>query len=223
MCGRFTLTLDPGELQEALELGPFLQLYQPRYNIAPTQPVALVRDPETRAIELFRWGLVPSWAKDISIGNQMINARGESVHEKPSFRSAFKSRRCLILADGFFEWSQTSSGQGKTPYYFQVEGGQAITFAGLYETWRSPEGDELPTCTIITCQANELVARYHQRMPVILPQELRWAWLSQEKDQAALRAMLQPYDSQRMQVREVSRAVNSPSNDNPEILIKNQP
>ena len=223
MCGRFTLTLDPGELQEALELGPFLQLYQPRYNIVPTQPVALVRDPETRTIELFRWGLVPSWAKDISIGNQMINARGESVHEKPSFRSAFKSRRCLILADGFFEWSQTSPGQGKTPYYFQVEGGQAITFAGLYETWRSPEGDELPTCTIITCAANELVSRYHQRMPVILPQELRWAWLSQEKDQAALRAMLEPYDSQRMQVREVSRLVNSPGNDNPEILIKNQP
>lgn len=218
MCGRFTLTLDPGELQESLDLGPFLQMYQPRYNIAPTQPVALVRDPETKAIELFRWGLVPSWAKDISIGSRMINARAESVHEKPSFRNAFKSRRCLILADGFFEWSEVTPDVGKSPFYFQIDQGTPFTFAGLYEIWHSPEGDELPTCTIITCASNDLVNKYHNRMPVILPSALRWEWLNKDASQTELISMMQPYPAKAMSVKEVSRAVNSPKNDGPDIL-----
>ncbi len=218
MCGRFTLTLDPGELQESLDLGPFIQMYQSRYNIAPTQPVALVRDLQTRAIELFRWGLVPSWSKDIEIGSRLINARSETLQEKPSFRNAFKSRRCLILADGFFEWGQSAGSGGKIPYYFQVDQGAAFTFAGLYETWHSPEGDILPTCTIITCAANTLVSKIHPRMPVILPPEVRWVWLEPSQKPTDLQTMLMPYSSEQMQVREVSRLVNSPYNEGPQIL-----
>lgn len=218
MCGRFTLTLDPGELQESLDLGPFIQMYQSRYNIAPTQPVALVRDLQTRAIELFRWGLVPSWSKDIEIGSRLINARSETLQEKPSFRNAFKSRRCLILADGFFEWGQSAGSGGKIPYYFQLDQGAAFTFAGLYETWHSPEGDILPTCTIITCAANTLVSKIHPRMPVILPPEVRWAWLDPSQKPTDLQTMLMPYSPEQMQVREVSRLVNSPYNEGPQIL-----
>jgi len=218
MCGRFTLTLDPAELQESLDLGPFLQMYQPRYNIAPTQPIALVRDPGTKAIELFRWGLVPSWSKDIEIGNKLINARSETIHEKTSFRNAFKNRRCLILADGFFEWTQEPSGDAKKPLYYQVDQGAAFTFAGLYEIWRSPEGDELPTCAIITCAANSLIRQVHNRMPVILPADVRWDWLNKDRTPFELIRMLSPFPAEHMQVREVSKLVNNPSNDRPEVL-----
>lgn len=223
MCGRFTLTLDPGELQEDLELGPFMQMYQPRYNIAPLQPVALVRDAETKAIELFRWGLVPSWAKDIEIGNRLINARSETLAEKPSFRNAFKYRRCLILADGFFEWSSKDVVGGKKPFYYQLKEGAPFTMAGLYEIWRFPGGDELPTCTIITCAANELVEQVHNRMPVILSPEARWLWLDKEAHPSELNKMLQPFSPELMQVREVSKIVNNPAVDSPEILQKNKP
>jgi len=220
MCGRFTLTLDPGELQESLDLGPFLQLYQPRYNISPTQPIAIVRDCETKAIELFRWGLVPSWAKDIAIGSKMINARSETIAEKPSFRSAFKKRRCLILADGFFEWSALKSDTSKTPFYFQVDNGLAFTFAGLYEVWHSPEGDQLPTCTIITCEPNNLVQKYHNRMPVILSEEDRWTWLDLDSNPDSLQKMLSPFSASRMSVRPVSKAISNPLNDSPEFLLQ---
>ncbi len=218
MCGRFTLTLDPGELQELLGLGPFRQIYQPRYNIAPTQPIAIVRDPDKKPVELFVWGLVPSWSKDISIGSHMINARAETISQKPSFRSAFKRRRCLILADGFFEWSSPEPGAPKTPFYFQIDNGIPFTFAGLYEVWRSPEGDELPTCTIITCSSNQFVRKYHNRMPVILPAETRWDWLDNNMTQAALLDMLKPFDASKISARPVSRALNNPRNDSPELL-----
>lgn len=218
MCGHFTLTLDPDELQELLGLGPFMQMYQPRYNIAPTQPIAIVRDPDKKPVELFVWGLVPSWSKDISIGSRMINARAETVSEKPSFRSAFKRQRCLILADGFFEWSSLESSAPKTPFYFQIDNGIPFTFAGLYEVWRSPEGDELPTCTIITCPSNQLVRKYHNRMPVILPAETRWDWLDSNMTQAALLDMLKPFGPDTISVRPVSRALNSPKNNGPELL-----
>ncbi|MCJ7695253.1 MAG: SOS response-associated peptidase [Anaerolineaceae bacterium] len=214
------MTLDPGELQESLDLGPFLQVYQPRYNISPTQPIAIVRDSETKAIELFRWGLVPSWAKDIAIGSKMINARSETISEKSSFRNAFKKRRCLILADGFFEWTALEPGKGKTPFYFQVDQGKAFTFAGLYEFWHSPEGDQLPTCTIITCEPNNLLKTYHNRMPVILSEENRWNWLNLHSDQDSLKKMLSPISESRMSVRQVSKAINSPLSDSPEILLQ---
>lgn len=218
MCGRFTLTLDPGELQELLDLGPFVHIVQPRYNIAPSQPVPIVKEPETRAVELYRWGLVPFWADDPNIGYRMINARAETAHEKPSFRAAFKYRRCLILADGFFEWHAQEKGAPKTPYLFKLKNDHPFTFAGLYEHWQSPEGGELHTCTILTCRTNELVAQYHNRMPVMLGDKARWTWLDPQADPSALKDLLVPYPADEMKSFPVSREVNSPKNDRPEIL-----
>ncbi len=218
MCGRFTLTLDPGELQELLDLGPFIHLHQPRYNIAPSQPVLIVKDNETRGMELYRWGLVPFWADDPKIGYKMINARSETVHKKPSFRAAFKYRRCLILADGFFEWHAEEVGGPKTPYYFKLKNDQPFTFAGLYEHWQAPEGGELHTCTILTCPPNEIVSSYHNRMPVMLNESARWQWVDQTADPSDLHSLLAPYPADEMQCYPISRQVNSPKNDTPEIL-----
>lgn len=218
MCGRFTLTLDPGELQELLNLGPFIHIVQPRYNIAPSQPIPIVKDSEKREVELYRWGLVPSWADDPKIGYRMINARSETANEKPSFRAAFKRRRCLILADGFFEWRNEEKGAQKTPYLFKLKNDAPFTFAGLYEHWQAPEGGELHTCTILTCPPNELVKDYHTRMPVMLGEETRWSWLEADKDEDALLDLLVPYPAEEMKCYPVSKAVNSPENDRPEVL-----
>ncbi|MCB2202948.1 SOS response-associated peptidase [bacterium] len=218
MCGRFTITLDPGELQELLELGPYIHIVQPRYNVAPSQPIPIVKDPTSRAVELYLWGLVPFWAKDPQIGNRMINARAETAHEKPSYRAAFKYRRCLIPADGFYEWSASGKGGAKTPYLFKLKDDGPFTFAGLYEHWQSPDGGELHSCTILTCAPNELVRRYHNRMPVMLSKQDRWAWLDPDQKQDALRDLLQPYPAEEMKTYAVSRAVNSPKNDNPSVV-----
>jgi putative SOS response-associated peptidase YedK len=222
MCGRYTLTLDPGELQDLLELGPFIHVVQPRYNIAPSQPVPIVKDVQTRAVELYRWGLVPFWSKDPGIGNKMINARAETVHEKPAFRGAYKYRRCLILADGFFEWFNDKKAGVKTPYYFKLKDDRPFTFAGLYEHWEPPEGGELHTCTILTCQPNELVGNYHSRMPVILNEKTRWPWIDPETPNSLLVESLIPYPDREMKCYPVSREVNSPRNDRPEILNPSQ-
>jgi putative SOS response-associated peptidase YedK len=218
MCGRFTLTLDPGELQALLDLGPFVHIVQPRYNIAPSQPIPIVKDANKREVELYRWGLVPSWADDPNIGNRMINARSETAHEKPSFRAAFKRRRCLILADGFFEWHADQKGAPKTPYLFKLKNDYPFTFAGLYEHWQAPEGGELHTCTILTCPPNDLVKDYHNRMPVILGEEARWQWLLEDTNEKALLDMLIPYPAEEMKCYPVSKAVNTPNNDSPEVL-----
>lgn len=218
MCGRYTLTLDPGELQELLELGPFVHVVQPRYNIAPSQPVPIVKDFQTRAVELYRWGLVPFWSKDPTIGNRMINARAETVSEKPAYRAAYKYRRCLILADGFFEWLNDKTAGVKVPYYFKMLDDKPFTFAGLYEHWEPPEGGELHTCTILTCEPNELVADVHNRMPVILNEQTRWQWIDPDTSKSALLDSLVPYPAQEMKSYPVSRSVNSPRNDTPEIL-----
>jgi len=218
MCGRFTLTLDPGELQELLDLGPFVHIVQPRYNIAPSQPIPIVKDFQKREVELYRWGLVPSWADDPKIGNRMINARSETAHEKPSFRAAFKRRRCLILADGFFEWHADQKGAPKTPYLFKLKNDHPFTFAGLYEHWEAPEGGELHTCTILTCPPNDLVKDYHNRMPVLLGEDVRWQWLSEDENENALLELLTPYPAEDMKCYPVSREVNTPSNDSPEVL-----
>ena len=218
MCGRFTLTLEPGELQELLDLGPFVHIVQPRYNIAPSQPVPIVKDPNTRAVELYQWGLVPFWSKDIKIGSRLINARSETAAEKPAFRAAFKYRRCLILADGFYEWKSEAGGRGKTPYLFRLKDDSPFTFAGLYEHWESPEGGELHTCTILTCEPNALVGEVHNRMPVMLNADDRWQWLAPELQPKALLTLMKPYPAAEMTGFEVSKAVNSPGNDSPEVV-----
>lgn len=218
MCGRFTITLDPGELQEMLDLGPYIHLVQPRFNVAPSQPIPIVRDPENKSIELFRWGLVPFWAKDPAIGNRMINARSETVSEKPAFRAAFKYRRCLILADGFFEWRASKEGGAKQPYLFKLKNDAPFTFAGLYEIWEPSEGGELHTCTILTCDANELVVPIHNRMPVLLDEDARWQWLDPEATEGELLDLLKPFPADQMKAFPVSKSVNSPGNDSPELL-----
>jgi len=218
MCGRFTITLDPGEIQELLNLGPFVHIHQPRYNVAPSQPIPIVKDLETKSIELYKWGLVPFWAKDPNVGYKMINARSETAHKKPSFRAAFKHRRCLIIADGFFEWHADTKGGPKTPYLFKLKNDYPFTFAGLYEHWPIPSGGELHTCTILTCQPNELVIDFHNRMPVMLGEDKRWSWLDPQAKEADLLDLLGPYPADEMTCFAVSRAVNSPKNDRPEII-----
>ncbi|HQK03922.1 MAG TPA: SOS response-associated peptidase [Anaerolineaceae bacterium] len=216
MCGRFSMAIDSDDLQTALALGQMPDDWKRRYNIAPSQQIAAVRDAETRKVELLQWGLVPFWAKDPSIGNNLINARSESVFEKPSFKYAFRKRRCLILADGFYEW-QKSGAQGSRPFYFSLRSGEPFAFAGLWETWQPKDqpGEALTTCAIITTAANETVAPVHERMPVILRKENMWDWLL-ESSETTLMSLLRPAPADWLRVWEVSRAVNNPREDSPE-------
>jgi len=219
MCGRFTLTTDPGQLQESF---PWLSIpngITPRYNIAPTQPVAVVPNDGKNRLDFFNWGLIPSWAKDPSIGNKMINARAETLQEKPSFRSAFRRRRCLILADGFFEWRQDAGAKTKTPMYIRLKSEKPFALAGLWERWDSPDGSKILSCTIITTEPNELMRPIHNRMPVILPESAYPAWMSPEEvDPAILQPLLVPFSAEAMLAYPISRLVNSPENDIPEVI-----
>jgi putative SOS response-associated peptidase YedK len=217
MCGRYTLKTSVDELAEWFDLDENPSLLTPSYNVAPTQEVAaVVEEDEQRKLGVFRWGLIPSWAKDPSIGNRMINARAETVSEKPSFRSAFKKRRCLIVADGFYEWQKTHN--GKQPFYIRMKDSSPFAFAGLWETWDG-EGEEIRSCSIITTDANDLMDEIHHRMPVILPRENYGAWLDpgfEEKE--ALTDLLRPYLSDGMEAYPVSRRVNKPSNNEPSVV-----
>ncbi len=221
MCGRFTLAVDPADLIDAFGLdpnaSPDLAVVGPRYNIAPTQAVAVVPNTAPRHLEVMRWGLIPSWAKDPKIGSSLINARGETVAEKPSFRSAFKRRRCLILADGFYEWKKEAGG-GKTPYFIQMADERPFAFAGLWEVWRPADGSELPTCTIVTTTPNSVMAQLHDRMPVILAPEQYDIWLAEgERPAPELLSLIQPFAGQ-LKARPVSTRVNSPRFDDASLL-----
>lgn len=158
-----------------LGLGEFPPDFSPSSNVAPGQPIAAVRDQHTKKVEMFKWGLVPVWAKDPMIGHKLINARSETIAEKPTFKQAFLRRRCLIPADGFYEWK--TEGTRKQPYLFKMSDGKPFTFAGIWETWRDRAGVELTTCAIITTTPNGLIEKYHDRMPVILEENARWRWL----------------------------------------------
>ncbi|MBI1743431.1 SOS response-associated peptidase [Candidatus Acetothermia bacterium] len=216
MCGRFTLKSDPEEIEETFGAKVPVN-YAPHYNIAPTQDVLVLLGDGSPRIEAFRWGLIPSWAKDEKIGNKLINARAETIFEKPSFRSAVKSRRCLVIADGFYEWRQTEL--GKRPMHIRLKSKEPFGFAGLWESWNSPEGKVIKTCTIVTTDPNELMKAIHNRMPVILSKELQEIWLDAKlKTQAELELVLQAYPAKEMEAYEVSRLVNSPTNDKPECV-----
>jgi len=168
-------------------------------------------------LDFFVWGLIPSWAKDPSIGNRMINARAETLLEKPSFRNAFRRRRCLILADGFYEWRKEPG--GKTPIFIQMEDGKPFAFAGLWELWRAPDSSEVLSCTIITTEPNDLMASIHNRMPVILPERAYSRWLeSGEVDPGPLVELLKPYEASPIRAYPVSPLVNNPKNDLPELI-----
>lgn len=190
----------------------------PRYNVAPTQDVSVVLNESPTRLSVVQWGLIPGWAKDPGIGAQMINARAETVAEKPAFRSAFKKRRCFVLADGFYEWRKEGDGKTKTPMYLRLKSGEPFALAGLWEVWNSPEGEPRRTCTIITTEPNELVAPIHNRMPAILPRDAEAAWLDGSLEPAALMALLKPYPADQMQAHAVSRRVNAPQNDEPALI-----
>jgi putative SOS response-associated peptidase YedK len=214
MCGRYTLRTPVDTLVEEFGLTGPLPEVPVRYNVAPTQEVAAVlAEDDERHLEMLRWGLIPSWADDPAIGNKMINARSETAAEKPSFRGAFKKRRCLIVADGFYEWQKM--GNGKQPYYIRMKDGSPFAFAGLWEVW-DKYGEEIRSCTILTTAANELVGEIHQRMPVILPPENYDVWLDADMREAEpLRDLLRPYRDDVMEAYPVSRKMNKPSNDEP--------
>ena len=218
MCGRFTITLEPAFFQQELDLGKVPSEWTPRYNTAPSQDIPVVLDSTNRDVEMLRWGLIPHWAKESAIGDRMINARSETIQEKPSFRNAFKQRRCLILADGFYEWQKADTkGVPKVPYYFQLKDRAPFAFAGIWETWQPPEGDEVRSCSIITCLPNKLVAQAHSRMPVLFDKTTCWNWLA-EQPADALQAMLAPYPAEGMRAHPVGLAVNNPRNDSAECV-----
>ena len=221
MCGRITLTTDKDDLQSRFGYVDLSgTLFTPRYNIAPTQTHPIVRvDEDRRVLVMMRWGLVPFWAKDVKTGYMMINAKSETLTEKASFRTPFKKRRCLVLADGFYEWTHSENKGAKQPYRFVLTTRQPFAFAGLWDEWQSPEGEKLFTFTIITTNANELMKPIHDRMPVILHEKDEGMWLDpQLNDTEKLSTLLKPYPSNEMEAYKVSTFVNSPKNESPKCI-----
>ncbi len=223
MCGRYSLVADMSELALRFDFEGGGETRPPRFNIAPTQEVlAVTRDAgdSRNAARAMRWGLIPFWAKDPSIGNRMINARAETVDASPAFRRAFERRRCLVVADGFYEWLKV--GKERVPMRVSLSSGEPFAFAGLWETWRSPDGQPVASCTIITTTPNAVMEPVHNRMPVILPRDVEGAWLDSmgARSAAELKELLAPYAGHDLEVYEVSKLVNSPRNDTPEVLAR---
>lgn len=219
MCGRFTLTTTLGTVALRFKVRTGLEEadFSPRYNIAPTQTVIVVGDDGQRYLTRMRWGLIPSWAKDPAIGNRMINARAETVATKRAFRAALRKRRCLVVADGFYEWQKRD--RTKQPFRIVLKSGEPFGFAGLWESWRSPEGEEIKRCTIITVDANELLRPIHDRMPVILTREAEAVWLDPTiQEPASLLPLLTPYPSDEMECFAVDTLVNNPAHETPECI-----
>jgi len=222
MCGRFTLTVDPAELQDAFGDYIFPDQFAPRFNIAPSQPVLAIPNNGKNTADFFMWGLIPSWSKDPSIANKLINARGETIAEKPSFRGGFKYKRCLILTDGFYEWKAVQGEKTKTPYYIHMKDRKPFAFAGLWDEWQSPDGGALRTCTIITTEPNELMSTLHNRMPVILDPADYSQWLDPAppaKHPESLLPLIRSFPADRMSAYPVSTMVNSPGNDRAECIL----
>jgi putative SOS response-associated peptidase YedK len=216
MCGRYTLRTPVDTLVQQFEIDEHPSSLTPNYNVAPTQGVAaVIAENGKRKLEMLHWGLIPSWAKDPEVGNKMINARSETVAKKPSYRKAFKERRCLILTDGFYEWQKTDD--GKQPFYIRMQDESPFAFAGLWESWQN--GTEIRSCTIITTSPNEVAAQVHNRMPVILHPEDYEMWLDPDFDEREpLTTLLKPYPAEGMEAYPVSRRVNRPANNDPGVI-----
>ncbi|MBD0388800.1 MAG: SOS response-associated peptidase [Nostoc sp. C3-bin3] len=221
MCGRYSQTQPAEIIAKAFQVDNVPTL-EPRYNIAPTQSVSSVLQTSAstnRQFKMLYWGLIPSWAKDSKIGAKLINARAETVAEKPAFRSAFRQRRCLVLADGFYEWQQQESKKQKQPFYFRLSDEHPFAFAGLWERWEDATGEEIESCTLLTTEPNELMRPIHNRMPVILDPKDYDLWLDPEvKKSELLQPLLRPYPTEEMTAYPVSKAVNKPSNDSTECI-----
>lgn len=217
MCGRLAIFSPPEDFAELFGVAQAID-YAPSYNIPPTLAISVCRlDKEChRELLPMRWGLVPHWSKGPDSRFSMFNARAETVHEKPAFRGAFRKQRCLIPADGFYEWSQAN---GKQPYFIHRRDGAPLVFAGLWEQWRGEDGESLDSCTIIVTEANEQMQAVHDRMPVIIRQRQFNDWLDPENDQIdELRDMLKPYTASDLEIYPVSRDVNSPKNDKASLI-----
>ena len=221
MCGRYRLSRRKQVVEEYFDAISMAEDWTPRYNIAPTQPVPVVRQnprEPVRELSLLRWGLIPSWAKDSSVSAKMINARSETASEKPAFRDALKFRRCLIPADGFYEWQRT--GKAKQPYCFEVNEGELFAFGGIWDRWKDPSGNAVETCSILTTVPNAVTSPIHDRMPVILDPESYDLWLDPGMRNAAeLSEMLRPYDARLMRCYPVSTRINHTTNDDEECSV----
>ena len=218
MCGRYLLVTPLDELVDVFDVEvPTFDHWPQRYNIAPTQraPTILLGDGGERRMGLLRWGLIPSWAKDPSIGNRMINARSETASSKPAFRTAFARRRCLVPMSGFYEWRKGES--GKTPFLIRPPGGAPFSVAGLWESWEGPDGERLSTFTILTTAASRWMTPLHDRMPAVLDASAAVRWLDPATDREELEGLLRPAAESTFEAFEVSRAVNVPTNDRPEV------
>jgi putative SOS response-associated peptidase YedK len=209
MCGRFVRITPIPVIAKKFKAKQLFADLAPSYNIAPSQEIVIINDEGVRQLVQCTWGFIPSWAKDPSIGNKMINARSETVAEKPAFRSAFKKKRCLVIADGFYEWK--TEGKRKFPMYIRLKSKEPFGFAGLYNVWKAPDGNQICTCTIITTEANEAVKPIHDRMPVILTRDKEEIWIDPAtEDKEMLVGILKPYPSEEMEAYEVSTKVNFP-------------
>ncbi|MBI4800434.1 MAG: SOS response-associated peptidase [Desulfarculus sp.] len=219
MCGRFTQCSELAVLEGRFDASAQGLVVHPRYNLAPTQDALVVVQAPVRNLVLMRWGLVPAWAKDPSIGHKLINARLESAADKPSFRQAFRQRRCLIPSDGFYEWRQATKSRPKVPLLFLRRDHAPFAMAGLWESWHSPAGQEMVTFTILTTEANAVVQPVHDRMPVILLPENEAPWLDPaQHDPQALAGLIRSYPAELMEAYQVSPAVNLPAHEGPELI-----
>lgn len=221
MCGRYSLFADFKKIEERFGEATFdVEEYEESYNIAPSQMIlSVVNDGLKNRIGYLKWGLVPPWAKDPKIGFKMINARAETVHEKPSFREALKKKRCLIVADSFYEWKRMED--RKVPMRIKMKNNELFAMAGLWESWTSPRGEIVHTCTILTTEPNDLMSTIHDRMPVILKEEDEQIWLNPAiKSIDELKSFLIPLENGLLEAYEVSDKVNSPKNNAPELIVK---
>ena len=216
MCGRFAVTVSPSMIADHFNLAESVE-FSPNYNITPSQqiPAVWLREGE-RVVSLMRWGLIPHWAKDEKIGYKMINARAETLFEKPAFRAASKMRRCLIPANGFFEWQR--AGKQKQPFYVTVRDQELFSFAGLWEIWQKSRDEQVISCSIITTEANTLMAPIHNRMPAIISPDKYGKWMSLDAATEDLKNLLLPFAAKKMKAYPVSQAVNNPRNNSPDII-----
>jgi putative SOS response-associated peptidase YedK len=226
MCGRYSFAVEDALILERFGLRVRTAIYKARYNCAPTQNLAIIANDAPDTLKFFRWGLIPYWAKDASFGNKLINSRAETIGEKPSFKNAFRNRRCLVPATGFFEWKKKrSEGDQANPvhtaWHIHLKNGDAFCFAGLWDKWVSPDGEIIHSFTIITTSPNNLMGKIHDRMPVILHRDDEQSWITPNQEQS-LAGLLKPYPAEMMEAWPVSNLVNSPKNDVPAIIDRVQ-